>query len=79
MNAAQPLKVVRDEYSKLDILRELEFVHKRLNGLAISPAQVALKTTYTAGDLGAAADIATAINATNTAINALLSKLNLSQ
>lgn len=78
MKSGQPLKVIGDEYGKLALLRELEFIHKRVNDLGISPVVANLKTDYVAGDLGTAAAIATAFNATNAAINQLLAKLNLS-
>lgn len=78
MKTAQPLKVIKDQYDVLAMLRELDFLHKRINGLALTPAQAALKTDYTAGDLGTATAIAAALNATNAAVNQILEKMNLS-
>lgn len=77
MKTSQSLRLIREQYDALAMTRELDFLHKRLNDLAISPALTNLKTDYAAGDLGTAAAIATAFNATNTAINVILGKINL--
>jgi hypothetical protein len=68
-----------DEYTKEALYKELQNLHKRINDLGINPNVADLKTNYAATDLGTAAAIATALNSTNTALNAVLRKLNLSQ
>jgi len=47
----------------------------RLIDLTAQAAESDLKTDYTAGDLDTEAEIITAINATNTKINAIIAKL----
>lgn len=88
MNPQQPRKPIGDQYNKLEFLREAEAIHKRLNDLVIDPAITSLTDTkddYVAGDVGTAANIATALNVLATAINAnaaainqIIAKLNLS-
>lgn len=88
MKPQQPRKPLGEAYNALAYLRDLEELHKRINALAISPAVEALATTkadYAAGDVGSAANIATALNAiasalnlNTAAVNQLIAKLNLS-
>ena len=79
MKAGQPLLQLGAQYDPNAINRELFALHKRINDMGLFPNQAALKTTYAATDLGTAAHIATALNATNSALNAILSSLNLIQ
>jgi hypothetical protein len=84
----QPRKPLKEQYDRLEFLREVESLHKRLNELIISPATDGLSDTkddYAAGDVGSAANIAAALNviaaalnANTSAVNQLLEKLNLS-
>lgn len=80
MRPQQPRKPLSDTYNKLEYLKALEELHKRLNELIISPAVASSSTTvaasftatksdYVAGDVGTAADIATALNTLAAAIN----------
>jgi hypothetical protein len=78
MSPGQLIVALGDNYDKVAIARELQKVYQQLNDVIISPAQSKLKTTYAAADLTTAASVAAALNSTNTAINAILSKLNLS-
>lgn len=88
MKPQQPRKPIGDQYNKLEFLREAEAIHKRLNDLVIDPAIEELEDTkadYVAGDVGTAANIATAlntlaaaINLNTAAINQIIAKLNLS-
>jgi hypothetical protein len=70
-----PLKEIEEEYSRYAILKELELLHSRINDLYLASTDSNLSTSYVAGDLGTAAEIATAINATNTKINLILAKI----
>lgn len=88
MKPDQPRKPISETFDRLEFLREAEAIHKRLNALIISPATTqgsATKADYAAGDVGSAANIATALNTVATAlnlntaaINTILAKLNLS-
>lgn len=77
MIQAQPQKLIREEYDRAAHARELEFLHKRINDLAINPPAANLKTDHAAADLSTQAHVAAALNATNAAINQLLAKINL--
>jgi hypothetical protein len=88
LKAQQPRKPLSLNFNRDEYLRELSDVHKRWNEVASSPALEELEDTkddYAAGDVGSAADIATALNtlaaalnANTAAVNQLLGKLNLS-
>lgn len=54
------------------INQEFDRIHERINLVVVEAAALAdLSEAYVAGDLGSAANIATAINTTNARINAL--------
>lgn len=76
----QTEKQLDDVYDKWKLYRELEILHERVNELLVSAdqedASETLKVNYVAGDLGSAATIATAINATNTRVNELAEIIN---
>lgn len=74
----QPLRTVQDPPGQWGVVRELETIHKTLNERLVAATQSDLDTDYAAGDLGTAAEIAAALNATNTRINAILDKIRLS-
>lgn len=78
--AEQPLKEIGIHYDLWQTLRELEFLHQRLNDLllaeATADASTNLKTNYAAGDLNTEAEIITAFNATNTQVNAIAASVN---
>lgn len=71
----QILGVLSPDPKTYEIRRELEHLHKTLNDRLVATAQTDLSVVYTAADLGTAADIATALNLTNTRINAILAKI----
>lgn len=83
----QPTKPISEAYNRLEFLRETEILHKRLNALILSPVVSDLETVkadYAAGDVGTAANIASALNVlaaavnlNTVAMNQLLAKLNL--
>lgn len=87
MRAQQPRKPLSPSFNRDEYLRELQDLHKRLNELAISPVVEELEDTkddYVAGDVGSAADIASALNTlaaalnlNTAALNQVLAKLNL--
>lgn len=77
MKPMQPRKPLNDDYNKIEFLREMETLHKRLNELIISPANGAIKADYEAADTGTAAAIAAIFNLQAAAINAILAKLDL--
>lgn len=79
MTPGQPILALGDTYDKIAITRELQNLHKRINDIGVSPPKTALKIDYAAADLASAASIAAALNSTNTALNAILVKLNLAQ
>lgn len=83
--AEQPLKEIRENYDVFDSLRELEFLHDRINGLLVpGDGQVgevedlgaALKVNYATGDLNTEAEIITAFNTTNARINEIAAAVN---
>lgn len=91
MKPEQPLKVFGEDYDKLALLRELEALHKRVNDAIISPAIAApgtsptiteaaagksKKANYVAGDVGTAANIASALNDHAVAVNTLIDAVN---
>lgn len=74
----QPLGIVAEPPKQYQLRRELEHVHKAMNDRLMAASVADLSVDYVAGDLGTAAEIATAINATNTKINLILALLRLS-
>lgn len=77
----QPARILDPAYDRDKVYFELEGLHRRLNDQLLDLSEEDddgdLNTAYVAGDLGTAADIATALNATNTRINEILEKLRL--
>lgn len=71
-------RVLDDNYDKYAVLEELQDAHKRINDMLVADTVANLTTDYEAADLPNAAAIATAFNATNAAINAILEKIRLS-
>lgn len=86
MKPEQPRKLIKEDYDRLSVLRELEVLHARLNSVIISPAIEEIEDTkenYVAGDVGSAANIATALNTIagkvndiSSALNSILEKIN---
>ncbi len=77
----QPSRMLDQTYDRNRVEFDLEALHRRLNDQLIDLSDEDddgdLQTDYVAGDLGTAAEIATALNATNTRINQILEKLRL--
>jgi hypothetical protein len=78
--AEQSPKQLDDEYDKWKVYREIDTLHRRINDILVNPIWVDvtadLTTDYEAGDLDSEAKIITAVNSTNTKINALANALN---
>jgi hypothetical protein len=83
--AEQDQKQLKDEYSKWDMARELEWVHERINQILlpavgedgeIETVAEDLKVNYVLGDLNTEAEIVAAFNTTNTKVNALSAAVN---
>ena len=75
MTPDQPRKLAQD----LGVIRELEVLHGRINDLILNPALASLaatKANYAAGDVGTAADIATALNTIAAAVNTMATEVN---
>lgn len=75
--ATQPLQIVEEQPKNYQIRRELEHVHKAMNDRLVASTVADLSVVYVAGDLGTAAEIATALNTTNAKINLILELLRL--
>lgn len=75
----QQLGIIAEEPKQYQVKRELDHIHKAMND-RLYPASLAdLKVNYVAADLGTAAAIATALNATNVRLNAILEKLRIAE
>ncbi len=76
--ATQALQIIEEQPKNYQIRRELEHIHKAMNNRLVPSTEADLSEAYAAGDLGTAAEIATAINATNAKINLILSLIRVS-
>lgn len=76
----QSQRELDDDYDKWRVYRELDTLHRRINGLLVNQIWVDvtadLKTDYVTPQLDTEAEIIAAFNATNAKINALANAVN---